>query len=90
MLTRGRKDRRRSIAVVHIQVNHHCSFNGAILQQPRQRDRHIVQDAEAFAMVRVRMMKSSADRTRRAIAQGKLRRLQRSAAAQQRCIHQRL
>jgi hypothetical protein len=58
---------RRTIAVVNVAVNRHSGANLAVALHAANRNRHVVNHAEAFAVIGKGVVKSAADVYRNAI-----------------------
>ena len=55
------ENRRRPISLMHVRIHHHRPLDHLIETKPLDRHRHIMNHAKSLAMIRIRMMKSSAD-----------------------------
>ena len=71
-----------SVAVVHIGIDDHRFANRAIGLHAANRDSDIVDRAEAFAMIRMRVMEAATDIAAESVAQRRLRRKNRSAGGE--------
>ena len=45
------EDRRRAVALMHVEIDHQCPPDAALLEQHRGRDRDVVEQAKAGAVV---------------------------------------
>ena len=63
------EDRCRSIAVVHVAIDHHRARDRVVALQFPDRDCDVVNGAKALAMVREGMMETAAQIERHAVAQ---------------------
>ena len=84
----GRENHRCAVAVVDVTIHGHGAGDLALMVHALDGHRHIVNHAEALAMVRMRVMKSAADIAGYAIAQRQIGGKNRSPGRQPERLHQ--
>src|SRR5207248_11284378 len=82
------ENRSRAITVVNVAINGHGTLDFALALHAANRDRDIMDHAEAFTVVREGMMKSAADVECHTVPQRQLSRPNRSSGRQPERIHQ--
>src|SRR6266436_5832306 len=76
------KDRRGAVPVMYVRINYDGLLDRSIRLQLSNRDRHIMNGTETFAMPRMRVMESSAEIRTESVAQRRLCRKNASTSGQ--------
>ena len=82
------ENRRGAVPVMHVGIHDHRRLDRAIELQTPDRHGHIVNHAEPFSMIGIRVMKSAADIRRPAVLQRALARENRASRGQPAGVHQ--